>query len=79
MFAPELLRAAVVAPLPGARLALVDAGHEIPIELPRELAALIEAFLAGLGERRVARDGARFARALGVVPEEVVHPGLLGG
>lgn len=48
MFTPELMREAVVAPLPVARLALVDAGHEIPIELPRQLAALIEAFLAGL-------------------------------
>jgi non-heme chloroperoxidase len=49
MFPPDLLRAAVVAPLAGARLALIDCGHEIPIEAPRELAALIEAFLAGLG------------------------------
>jgi non-heme chloroperoxidase len=48
MFTPELLRDAVVAPLPAARLALVDAGHEIPIELPSQLAALVEAFLAGL-------------------------------
>jgi pimeloyl-ACP methyl ester carboxylesterase len=49
MFPPDALRAAVVAPLPGARLALIDCGHEVPIEAPRELAALIEAFLAGLG------------------------------
>jgi pimeloyl-ACP methyl ester carboxylesterase len=49
MFGPDALRAAVVAPLAGARLALIDCGHEIPIEAPRELAALIEAFLAGLG------------------------------
>ena len=48
MFPPDALRAAVVAPLAGARLALVDCGHEVPIEAPRELAALIEAFLAGL-------------------------------
>jgi len=48
MFGPDTLRAAVVAPLARARLALVDSGHEIPIEAPRELAALIEAFLAGL-------------------------------
>ena len=48
MFGPDSLRAAVVEPLAGARLALVDAGHEIPIEAPRELAALIEAFHAGL-------------------------------
>jgi hypothetical protein len=49
MFPPDALRAAVVAPLAGARLALVDCGHEVPIEAPRELAALTEAFIAGLG------------------------------
>jgi pimeloyl-ACP methyl ester carboxylesterase len=49
MFSPDALRAAVVPPLAGARLALVDCGHEIPIEAPHELAALIEAFLAGRG------------------------------
>jgi non-heme chloroperoxidase len=49
MFAPDALRAAVLPPLAGARLAVVDCGHEIPIEAPRELAALLEAFLAGLG------------------------------
>jgi len=49
MFPPDALRAAVVAPLAGAQLALVDAGHEIPIEAPRELAAMIDAFLADLG------------------------------
>ena len=48
MFTPDLLREAVVAPLPAARLALLDAGHEIAIELPPQLSALIEAFLAGL-------------------------------
>jgi pimeloyl-ACP methyl ester carboxylesterase len=48
MFPPDALRAAVVAPLAGARLARVDCGHEVPIEAPHELAALIEAFLAGL-------------------------------
>lgn len=49
IFSPEVLRQGVVAPLSGARLALVDSSHEIPIEKPQELAALIEAFLAGLG------------------------------
>jgi pimeloyl-ACP methyl ester carboxylesterase len=49
MFPPEALRDAVVAPLPSARLASLDAGHEIPVERPQELARLIEAFLAGRG------------------------------
>jgi pimeloyl-ACP methyl ester carboxylesterase len=49
MFPPDMLRAAVVPPLRGARLALIDCGHEVPIEAPRELAALIEEFVAGLG------------------------------
>ena len=48
IFTPDLLRDAIVAQIPGARLALLDCGHEIPLEKPRELAALIEAFLAGL-------------------------------
>jgi pimeloyl-ACP methyl ester carboxylesterase len=48
MFAPDMLRDAVVAPLPEARLELIDCGHEIPIEAPRELAGLIEGFVAGL-------------------------------
>jgi hypothetical protein len=30
-------------------LALLDCNHEIPIERPRELAGLLEAFQAGLG------------------------------
>jgi pimeloyl-ACP methyl ester carboxylesterase len=46
MFGPELLRTAVVEPLADARLELLDCGHEIPIEAPRELAALIEEFVA---------------------------------
>ncbi len=49
MFPPDALRAAVVAPLAQARLEIIDCGHEIPIEAPRELAALIDAFLADLG------------------------------
>jgi esterase len=49
MLAPDFLRHEVVQKIPGARLALVDSGHEIPIELPRELAALVEAFIAGVG------------------------------
>jgi pimeloyl-ACP methyl ester carboxylesterase len=44
IFAPEALRDGVVAPLRGARLELLDCGHEIPVERPRELARLIDEF-----------------------------------
>ena len=45
----EYLRQAIVQAIPGARLAAVDSGHEIPLERPQETAALLEAYLAGLG------------------------------
>jgi pimeloyl-ACP methyl ester carboxylesterase len=47
-FTVELLRDTIVSKIRGARMAIVDCGHEIPLERPRELAALVEAFLAGL-------------------------------
>ena len=50
IFSPEVLRSAVQAPLKGARLVVLDCNHEVPLERPLELAGLIEAFLAGLGE-----------------------------
>lgn len=48
MFSPQFLREHFIAPIPRARLALVDAGHEIPLEAPQQMAGLLEAFLAGL-------------------------------
>ena len=48
LFAPDYLRQNVVSPITGARLILLPCGHEIPLELPREAAAVLEAFLAGL-------------------------------
>ena len=50
MMPSAMLRQTIVAPIPGARLGELDCGHEIPLEKPRETAALIEAFLAGLRE-----------------------------
>jgi non-heme chloroperoxidase len=47
-FTVELLRDTIVSKIRGARMAIVDCGHEIPLERPRELAAIVEAFLAGL-------------------------------
>lgn len=48
IFTPEALRHGVVAPLPRARLVLIDCNHEVPIEAPGELALAIESFLAGV-------------------------------
>jgi non-heme chloroperoxidase len=48
IFTPDVLRAGVLPPLPQARLALLDCGHEIPVEMPTELAAITEGFLAGV-------------------------------
>lgn len=48
IFSPDALRDGVVAPVRGAQLELLDCGHEIPSELPHELAELIEAFVEGL-------------------------------
>lgn len=47
LFTTERLRATIVSQIAGARMIAVDCGHCIPLERPRELAALIEAFLAG--------------------------------
>jgi pimeloyl-ACP methyl ester carboxylesterase len=49
LMSPAYFRQGILALIPGARLALLNCGHEIPIELPLETAGLIEAFLAGLG------------------------------
>ena len=47
---PDFLRAAVVDPIAGARLAhLPGPGHYVQVERPVETAAILEAFLAGLG------------------------------
>lgn len=47
---PDFLRQAIVAQIAGARLAVIPgAGHYVPVERTRETAAVIEAFLAGLG------------------------------
>jgi pimeloyl-ACP methyl ester carboxylesterase len=49
MFPVDMLRVEIADRIPRARLAVLeDVGHEIPLERPGEMAALIEAFLAGL-------------------------------
>lgn len=49
LLALDYVREHIVRRIPGARLALLDCGHEIPLEAPREAGTLIEAFVAGLG------------------------------
>lgn len=44
---PDYLRKEF-AVIPGARIALLNCGHETPMEMPVETAGMIEAFLAGL-------------------------------
>jgi pimeloyl-ACP methyl ester carboxylesterase len=47
-FTVGLLRDTIASQIRGARMAIVDCGHEIALERPHEFAALVEAFLAGL-------------------------------
>ena len=47
LFPPSLLREWFTS-MRRSRMAFLDSNHEIPIEQPRELAALLEAFLAGI-------------------------------
>ena len=49
LLSSDYLREEIVRKIPAARLALLDCGHEIPLELPQETGALIEAFVSGLG------------------------------
>lgn len=57
-FSPGFLRDNLVAQTPGSRMVLREAGHEIPLELPQELAGMIEAFVAGCA-RQETRDRSR--------------------
>lgn len=49
IFSEDTLRNVVAAPFVKARVVLLDSNHEVPVEQPREFAALLEAFVAGLG------------------------------
>jgi pimeloyl-ACP methyl ester carboxylesterase len=49
LLTPAYLRDEVVSKIPSARIALLDCGHEIPLEMPVETAAIIESFVAALG------------------------------
>jgi pimeloyl-ACP methyl ester carboxylesterase len=48
MMTPDYLRREIASRIPGARMALLDCGHNLPLEMPSAVAAVIEGFLAGL-------------------------------
>lgn len=59
IFTPDVLRQGVAGPLPNARATFLNCNHEIPIEQPQELAALIQAFVAGLSTTMNVVDSAK--------------------
>ena len=46
----DVLRGTVLTQIAGARMIALPCGHEIPQEMPEQAAALVEAFLSGLGQ-----------------------------
>ena len=60
MFTPDFLNEYVATKFAGSRFEELDCGHEIPIERPRELAALISDFcieqLPGTNSRSLDED-----------------------
>ena len=48
LLGPDYARQFVLSSAPGARMVVMPCNHEIPIEMPRETAWLLEAFLSGL-------------------------------
>lgn len=49
LLTPETLKTTIMAQIRKARMVALPCGHEIPQEMPEQLAALIEAFVSGLG------------------------------
>jgi non-heme chloroperoxidase len=46
---PDMLKSTIMTQVAGARMVALPCGHEIPQEMPEQTAALIEAFLSGMG------------------------------
>jgi pimeloyl-ACP methyl ester carboxylesterase len=51
LLTPDTLKSTVLAKIAGARMVMLPCGHEIPQEMPEQTAALLEAFVSGLGQR----------------------------
>lgn len=54
LLTPDLLKTTVMSQLAGARIVALPCGHEIPQEMPEQTAALVEAFVSGIGHTREA-------------------------
>ena len=50
LLSSDMLKSTVLTQIAGARMVTLPCGHEIPQELPDQAAALMEAFLSGLGQ-----------------------------
>ena len=51
LLTPDTLKATIMAQIQAARMVILPCGHEIPQEMPEQTAALVEAFLSGMGQR----------------------------
>ena len=49
LLTPDLLKSTILTQIAGTRMVALPCGHEIPQEMPEQAAALVEAFLSGLG------------------------------
>ena len=49
LLTPDMLKATTMTQIAGARMVALPCGHEIPQEMPEQTAALLEAFLSGVG------------------------------
>jgi pimeloyl-ACP methyl ester carboxylesterase len=45
---PDYVKRSVVESIPTARLVTLPCGHEVPIEMPKETARIVQAFTAGI-------------------------------
>ena len=49
LLTPDMLKSTIMTQLAGARMVPLACGHEVPQEMPEQTAALVEAFLSGMG------------------------------
>jgi pimeloyl-ACP methyl ester carboxylesterase len=50
LLTPDILKATIMTQIAAARMIALPCGHEIPQEMPEQVAALMEAFVSGLGQ-----------------------------